>query len=107
MSPSRKTKLTYDAHGNYDGIYVGGPGTAVASSTRNIMTRNRAVFERNDGILAGVTTTESGNTFSRNVLHNDVREAQDLSAGHGTAGTANTWTGNRCHTLPVSSPAGI
>jgi len=103
----KKNNLVFHAHGNYDGIYVGGPGSAVASSTRNTITHNKAFFERNDGILADVTATESQNTFSLNVLKDDPRAAQDLSTGGRTAGTANTWSLNHCGTAPVASPTGI
>ncbi len=103
----KKNNLVLHAHGNYDGIYVGGPGSAVASSTRNTITGNKAFFERNAGIMADVTTTESQNTFSRNDLKDNPSAAQDLSAGSRTAGTANTWSGNHCGSGPVADPAGI
>ena len=50
---------------------MGGPGGAVASSTRNTITHNKAFFERNDGILTDVTATEFQNTFSLNVLKDE------------------------------------
>jgi hypothetical protein len=103
----KRNNLTFHGHGNYDGIYVGGPGSAVASSTRNTVNGNKAFFERNDGILADVTATESQNTFSLNVLKDDPRAAQDLSTGARTAGTANTWSDNHCGSGPIASPHGI
>jgi len=96
------------SHMDYDGIYVGGPGSAVTASTGNTIMENAARFDRNDGILADVMTSESGNTFSSNALHHNSHfEAQDLSAGGGTAGTANTWSGNHCGSPLVASPMGL
>jgi hypothetical protein len=93
---------------DHDGIYVGGPGTAVAASAGNIIKGNVAQFDHDDGILADVTTTESGNTFTANGSRsNAVTQDVDLSTGAGTAGTANTWTANKCHGGPSSSPKGL
>jgi nitrous oxidase accessory protein NosD len=95
-------------HGDYDGIYIGGPGSAFSASTGNTVTGNRAQYDRNDGILADVTAAESGNTFSSNALHHSTNlEAQDLSTGIGTHGTANGWSGNHCGTPHAESPMGI
>jgi len=96
------------ANSNYDGIYVGGPGSAVSSSTGNMITGNRVFFNHNDGILADATASESGNTFNLNAVHhNSTFEAQDRSTGGGTAGTANTWTGNLCGSPHTVSPANV
>ena len=93
---------------DHDGIYVGGPGTAVAGSSGNTIKGNVAQFDHHDGILADVTTTESGNTFTANGSRsNTVTQDVDLSTGAGTAGTANTWTANKCHGGPSSSPKGL
>ena len=93
---------------NYDGIYVGGPGTTRTASTGNTISGNRARFDTNDGIVADVSAVESGNTFSSNSLHKNTNfEAQDLSTGGGTAATANTWSGNHCGTPHVESPMSI
>jgi parallel beta-helix repeat protein len=93
---------------NYDGIYVGGPGTAASASTGNTITGNRALSNKNDGILADVTAADSANSFIGNTLHGSAHlEAQDRSTGGGTAGTANTWTGNRCGSPHSASPTGI
>jgi hypothetical protein len=56
-------------HANYDGIYIGGPGSARSASTGNTIQGNRAMFDHNDGILAGPSSTESGNSFLSNNLH--------------------------------------
>ncbi len=96
------------ANSNYDGIYVGGPGSAVSSSTGNMITGNRVFLNHNDGILADATASESGNTFNLNAVHhNSTFEAQDRSTGGGTAGTANTWTGNLCGSPHTVSPANV
>lgn len=48
---------------------------------------------------------EQDNTFSGNTMQGNLRfDALDQSTGAGTAGTANTWTGNTC---TISSPAAI
>jgi hypothetical protein len=53
----------------------------------------------------GIFTDVAGNSFSHNkMLGNGGFDSHDVSTGAGTAGTANTWTNNHCHT---SSPAGL
>ena len=101
------------ARGDHDGLYVGGPGSAVDVSTSNSVSNN--IFNGNhaDGILAdGIFSppvgspypTESANTFTANNLEmNTTWQAQDLSTGGGTAGTANTWTSNTC--IPRRAPS--
>jgi len=98
--------------GNYDGIYVGGPGMVqghmVVAATGNFVLGNRVTGNSNDGILADVTSSEAGNLFRGNSLHhNGTFEAQDLSTGGGTAGTANTWSTNACAGPHVVYPTGI
>ena len=90
---------------DYEGIDVGGPGGAVVASSGNTIQANTATFERHDGIL--VESTSSANVLTLNVLRRNFHlQAEDLSSGGGTAGTANTWPGGVC--LPVtSSPLGI
>jgi hypothetical protein len=57
------------------------------------------------------TSTASGNTFSQNsITKNDmsktsgVYDAEDRSTGSGTAGTADTWSGN---TIGTKKPSGL
>jgi hypothetical protein len=96
------------ANSNYDGIYVGGPGSASSTSTGNTISGNRALSNKNDGVLADVTASDTANAFTGNALHGSGHfEAQDLSTGGGTAGTANTWAGNLCGSPRTASPAGI
>lgn len=97
---------------DYDGIYVGGPGSAATASTANTVEDNSFKSERHDGILADKTIVDSGNSFISNVLKNSFYlQAQDTSSGAGTDGTANTWTTNTC--TPVhpggqhSDPVGL
>jgi parallel beta-helix repeat protein len=93
---------------NLDGIYVGGPGTAVGASSSDLVGYNVAMINHRDGILAGARTTESGNTFTGNASRFNVADqAVDLSTGSGTAGTANSWGMNHCRGGPTGSPAKI
>jgi parallel beta-helix repeat protein/predicted outer membrane repeat protein len=90
------------------GIYVGGdaPGYVGANSTGNTVDNNKANGNTHDGIFAD--TTASNNTFGSNSLHsNGGFDAHDISTGAGTAGTANTWTGDTCKPAHDSSPAGL
>ena len=106
------------ALGDYDGLYVGGPGSAVNVSSGNTVSNNVFNGEHHDGILAdGVFSppvglpylTESGNSFTGNNLEvSTTWQAQDLSIGGGPDGTANTWASTTC--LPrrgPSSPTGL
>jgi hypothetical protein len=93
---------------DHDGVYVGGPGTAVGHSSANTVSGNNALVNHHYGILADVTTTESGNTFNDNAARsNSSQQVVDLSTGFGTAGTANTWTANKCRRGTHSSPPGL
>jgi parallel beta-helix repeat protein len=90
------------------GLYAGGPGTAVGTSTANTVTRNIADQNQQQGILADLVATDSGNTFTSNAsTSNTTFQIEDRSRGGGTKGTANTWTTNRCHGGPSSSPPGL
>jgi hypothetical protein len=101
-----------------DGIYVGdnaynaGSNSGIAAntgaSTGDTITGNTSDHNSVDGILADVTSQDSGNIFSSNVLgHNSRYDAEDLSTGGETAGTANTWTSNNCTPAADSSPGGL
>jgi hypothetical protein len=93
---------------DHDGIYVGGPGTAVGQSSGNVVSGNTVVLNHHDGVLADVVTTESGNTFNDNsAKSNSVTQFVDRSTGAGSFGTGNTWTANRCRGGPRSSPPGL
>jgi hypothetical protein len=93
---------------NHDGIYVGGPGTVVGHSSANIVNGNNVLLNHHDGILADTVTTDSGNTFNDNrARSNAVEQVVDASIGAGTAGTANTWTANKCRHGAHSSPPGL
>jgi hypothetical protein len=95
-------------HRDYDGIYVGGPGSVATASTGNAIKGNRAFYNTNDGIFAAANASESGNTFVSNSLHhNQTFEAQDSSTGIETAGTANVWVNDHCSNPHTVSPAGI
>jgi len=96
------------AHRDYDGIYVGGPGSVGAASTNNTLRGNRAFYNTDDGILADATSADWSNTFTSNSLHhNGVFEAEDRSTGIGTEGTANFWVHDRCSMPSTVSPAGL
>ncbi len=91
---------------SFDGIYIGGPGTSVASSTQNTVSSNKVNSNTNDGIHADADT--SMNTFSSNTAKSNINfDFQDASTGTATAGTANTWTGDICHPALDSSPEGL
>jgi len=96
------------AHRDYDGIYVGGPGSVGAASTHDTLKGNRAFYDGNDGILADVTAADSGNSFISNSMHHNATfEAQDRSSGFGTAGTANSWVHDHCANPHAVSPAAV
>jgi hypothetical protein len=101
-----------------DGIYVGdnaynatsnsGIAANVGASTGDNITKNTSDDNGLDGILADVTSQDTGNSFTHNILESNIRyDAEDLSTGSGTAGTANIWTNNNCHPAADGSPAGI
>jgi parallel beta-helix repeat protein len=100
------TVSTNKAKTDYNGIYIGGPGSAVPNSTHNAVSSNKVSGESVDGIYADTDT--SGNTFSSNTGKNDLDYSfQDFSTGSKTAGTANTWTTNHCTPSGDSSPEGL
>jgi parallel beta-helix repeat protein len=75
------------------GVFGGGANTA---------SNNTAKGNFQDGIF---TFDSTANTFKKNLLQgNSFYDAEDWSTGSGTAGTANTWTGNKC---ALGSPAGL
>jgi hypothetical protein len=93
---------------NKTGLYVGGPGTAVTTSTGNTILHDVAQLNHQWGILADLVARDSGNTFTSNASRfNRTVQIVDRSTGGGTAGTANTWTTNRCRGGPPSNPAGL
>jgi len=98
-----------------DGIYLGEYVTndATVPSTNNTVTYNRSSSNGDDGILvAGADSSNNqqatGNRFGHNILQNNLHfDAEDFSSGSGTAGTANTWTGNKCQPSHDANPASI
>ena len=97
---------TNKAKTDYNGIYIGGPGSAVGSSTHNTVSSNKVSGESIDGIYADTDT--SANTFHSNTGKNDLDYSyQDFTTGSKTAGTANTWTTNVCVPAGDSSPEGL
>jgi F-box protein 11 len=72
----------------------GGNGIALFDSAGSLVVGNRARHNAGDGIFVDAGST--GNTFLRNaLLANGVFDAEDDSAGTGTAGTGNAWLHNR------------
>ncbi len=64
---------------------------------------NLGLANGHDGIFLAATTYQ--NTITRNTYTGNVNfDLEDLSVGSGTAGTANTWSGN---TFTTSNPAGL
>ncbi|MBV8234519.1 MAG: right-handed parallel beta-helix repeat-containing protein, partial [Acidimicrobiia bacterium] len=81
----------------FDGIELR-DGTAYT-----IVSSNHSHNNQLDGIY--IDATAAHNTIARNVLmQNGNLDAEDLSTGKGTVGTANTWSKN---TLTTSSPSGL
>jgi parallel beta-helix repeat protein len=84
------------------GIYLTVGSTAVTANANTVQS-NTISSSGTDGILADANT--GGNTFAHNSIQLDgAFDAQDQSTGAGTAGTANTWTADRCTT---SDPSGL
>ena len=77
----------------YNGIRLtGDSGANPPGATGATVSGNRITGSLNDGIFM---QTGSNNVFLRNrVESSSVHDCQDLTSGGGTAGTANTWTGN-------------
>jgi parallel beta-helix repeat protein len=97
----------------FDGINVGSdpsdPNAVPGTATGNVFRDNFATLNGRAGIF--VESTATGNTVTHNRMRNnntqslaDGADAVDLSAGTGTAGTANTWTHNEFGT---SIPMGL
>ncbi len=88
------------SHNQGDGIYIGGPGSFVATpSTGNTISNNTVEKNGADGILAD--TDSASNLFSGNTLTKNVRYDID------DQGTSNTWPGNTCTPPGDSNPAGL
>jgi hypothetical protein len=69
----------------------------------NLIAKNDVKNMSGNGIA--VSDRSTGNTIDKNHFVDSVEtDAVDESTGTGTAGTANTWTGNHCDT---SSPPGL
>ncbi len=83
-----------------DGIYIGGPGSAVSTdSTGNTVSNNTANKNTQDGIQAD--TESSSNTFDTNIVKKNLNfDLQD-------AGTSNTFHGNTCSPANDSNPTGL
>ena len=72
-------------------------------TTYTVVSSNHSHDNRLDGIY--IDATAMNNTITRNVLmQNGNLDAEDLSTGTGTAGTANTWSKNA---LTTSSPSSL
>jgi parallel beta-helix repeat protein len=72
-------------------------------STHNTVNNN--VSKSNAGIGILMTAATSSNSITNNtLLNNIVFDAEDLSVGTGTGGTANTWTNN---TTGTKNPGGL
>ncbi|HKM51858.1 MAG TPA: right-handed parallel beta-helix repeat-containing protein, partial [Isosphaeraceae bacterium] len=73
-------------------------------TTHTVVSFNYSHDNQLDGIYIDATATN--NTITRNQLtQNSNFDAEDLSTGNGTAGTANTWSRNNVFT--ESSPSGL
>ena len=92
---------------NFDGMYIGGPGSAVPASSGNTLALNKVRQNQNVGIAADTTNLEFGNTFNVDMSFFNTIQVLDYSQGSGTAGTANTWIVTRCRGVAASSPVGI
>lgn len=72
-------------------------------TTYTVVSSNHSHDNQLDGIY--IDATAMNNTITRNVLMQDGNlDAEDLSTGTGTAGTANTWSKNA---LTTSSPSSL
>jgi parallel beta-helix repeat protein len=76
-----------------NGSAGGSAGLALINANHNTVDHNTSDHNHGDGIL--VDSTSTGNTITDNHLHGNTHfDVEDTSTGTGTAGTANTWTGN-------------
>jgi parallel beta-helix repeat protein len=85
---------TTNNNGNGIGLYL--------NSTHNTISRN--TINNNSGAGIYVESGSTGNTFSENKMKGNTPDAQDDTAGAGTAGTGNTWKKNKGTT---SIPPGL
>jgi parallel beta-helix repeat protein len=105
-SASGMTVSGNTAEDSYDGIYIGGPGSAGTKSKNNMVASNTASSNTNDGIH--VDTDTSANTFTSNTADSNLNyDYQDASTGGRTAGTANTWSHDSCTPASDSQPEGL
>lgn len=94
------SRNTVNSDGN--GIFVGA-GTASSTASNDTLSKNKASSSLIDGI--SVDADAASNTVKKNTLSlSGSYDAQDASTGAGTAGTADTWSGNHCTT---GDPAGL
>ena len=76
-------------------------GIVLVDSTNNMLSDGTA--KGNSDVGLGVTSDSTNNTLKKNFLQGNGTDAIDESSGGKTAGTANSWSGNKCDTsLPVS-----
>ena len=72
-------------------------GISLYTTTGSLIEWNSSYANGFDGIY--VYSDSTGNLIRRNeMLFNNAFDAEDISNGTGTGGTANTWTRNRCDT---------
>lgn len=83
-----------------DGIYVGGPGSAITQSQGNEISLNATNANKADGIFADSDAVN--NTFSANTAFQNV--AFDL---HEASPGSNDWSSNTCRPVHDSNPAGL
>jgi parallel beta-helix repeat protein len=113
-----------EGNGYGDGIQIDGAGatnpTTVSSntsssnyeygialySTASATVSGNIANSNDDGIC--VDSASGSNTITNNTTkHNTRYDLEDLSTGGGTAGTADTWTGNTCKPAADSTPEGL
>lgn len=107
------------SHNAHDGLYLGelvegsgGTATTIPSAS-NLVGYDVLDYNASDGILAdgpdsSGTQQATGNLFSHDQMKANTRyDAEDLSTGSGTAGTANTWTSDVCSPASDSNPTGL
>jgi len=124
-SCNHNTLIDNTANGNQIGFFVSGACTGdtlkknTASSNTNDgfyvdgtsgekLESNKANTNTNDGFYVSVGS--SGNTLSSNSADSNTGYGyQDVTSGHRTANTANTYTKDKCslNTAGCSSPAGL
>jgi parallel beta-helix repeat protein len=89
----------------YNRVLGAGVGLDLAGLTSSLVSKNQV---RNTTGAGVALTSSTGNTLSTNVsFTNGTYPFQDDSHGDGTAGTANTYTLNRCLRTAVSQPPGL